>query len=286
MAGINLVRPKNRIDQLDPHTLILPTGGDDDARFLKLEGAVNFRDVGGYITESGQQVRTGLVYRAGSLGNLSEAALAQLQAMEIKLVCDFRSQQEMNAEPDRLPQNPRPLYLHSPLHDPDEKQEQRRRLMTILFNRQQLTNMMPDYYTRVAIDANARLYGDLLRRLSDPANLPAIFHCAAGKDRTGIAAALLLRVLGVSAETVVADYSLSNRFHQDFYDAGQKAIQPLVKFGMSAADIQPLLLAHPETMRFTLAHIDQHYGSVEHYLTTAAGLDSADITRLRQTFLV
>jgi protein-tyrosine phosphatase len=285
VASTAFFRRKHPVEHLDPVKLILPTGGDDDARFLHLEGAVNFRDIGGYPTASGQQVRTGLVYRSGSLGHLTESALIQLQAMDIKLVCDFRSQQEMNAEPDRLPQNPRPFYLHSPLVDPNEKQEQRRRFMALLFNRQQFTDMLPEYYTRVAIDANAHLYGDLLRRLSDPANLPAIFHCAAGKDRTGIAAALLLRVLGVAPETVIADYSLSNRFHQHFYEAGQKAIQPLVRFGMSASDIQPILLANPENMRITLAHIDQHYGSVERYLTSAAGLDATDIARLRSTFL-
>jgi protein-tyrosine phosphatase len=274
---------RNRIEPVDPHSLIITPPDDGQERFAPISGSVNFRDVGGYRTASGQWVRRGLVYRSGMLSRLTDADLDWLQGQQVKWVCDLRSQEEVNAEPDRVP--PGAVYSNRPLTDPDENRERRRRLMALLFNRRNLNNMMPEYYQRVALEANAALYGDILRHLSDPQHLPAIIHCTAGKDRTGVGVALLLAVLGVPEETIVADYSLSNQFYNTFREYSSKAIAPLTKVGVKIDDIQPLLIAHPNTIRAALAHIRNRYGSVDRYLIDRAGLDEATLERLRATFL-
>ena len=142
--------------------------------------------------------------------------------------------------------------------------------------------MMPDMYTRTIIDGNAKLYGGLLRRLSEPDNLPTLIHCTAGKDRTGVAVALLLLLLGVPDEVVVADYSLSNLYFDTFFEYGKRVAHSLRWFGVRAEDLSPLFMANPETLRTTITHIRAKYGSVEGYLRDAAGLDDATMAHCGQ----
>lgn len=284
VAAALVVARNNRVEVIDPITLVIPMSeADMRDRDIAFEGIVNFRDVGGYLTEDGRRVRQGLLYRSGALHAVTENDLARLAEMGVKLICDLRSHEEIAAEPDRLP--PTVRHLHMPLQSTDENLDRRSRFFALLFNRRKLAGMMPEFYRRVIIDQNARLYGSLLRQFADTANLPAVVHCTAGKDRTGVAAALLLTVLGVPEETIVADYALSNRFYRHFYEYGNRAVRSLARLGIRAEHIQPLLIAHPNTIRGTLAHIRERYGGVEPYLRNAAGLDEATLERLRAVFL-
>jgi protein-tyrosine phosphatase len=284
VAAALVVARNNRVEVIDPVRLVIPMSEADlRERDVPLEGGVNFRDVGGYVTVDDRRVRRGLLYRSGALHAVTDNDLARLADMGIKLVCDLRSHEEVQDEPDRLPPNVR--HQHMPLQSTDENLDRRNRLFALLFNRRKLAGMMPEFYRRVIIDQNARLYGSLLRQFADPANLPAVVHCTAGKDRTGVAAALLLTVLGVPEETVVADYALSNRHYRHFYEYGNRAVQSLARLGIRAEHIQPLLIAHPQTIRGTLAHIRERYGGIESYLREAAGLDEVTLARLRSTFL-
>jgi protein-tyrosine phosphatase len=112
-----------------------------------------------------------------------------------------------------------------------------------------------------------------------------LIHCSAGKDRTGVAVALLLRLLGVPEQTVIEDYSLSNLYYEYFRDITAQIIRQLSYFGISEAEMSPLLMANPATMTAALRHIDAKYGSIEAYLTTAAGLDAAALKRIRANML-
>lgn len=273
---------RNQVEPIDPESYIIRLDDEMPERILKLEGAVNFRDAGGYKTADGHRVRKGLIYRSGALGNLSPADLEALSKLGIKLICDLRSREEIEAEPDKLAQGAN--YLHLPL-DADTKEERRRRLRALLFNRRELTRMMPAFYTQVMIDRNATLYGNLLKRFADPANLPAVIHCTAGKDRTGVGIALLLTLLGVPEDVVVADYSLSNLYYDNFYRYGQQMVRRVAWLGIRAEDIQPMLVADPNNIKLALEHVREKHGGIENYLRTAAGMDADTLTKLRQNFL-
>ncbi|MEZ4669244.1 MAG: tyrosine-protein phosphatase [Anaerolineae bacterium] len=274
-----LVRRMNNVESIDPAALVLPLPENHPPSAVMLESVDNFRDAGGYRTADGGRVRTGLIYRSGALHNLSERDLATLRDLNIKLVCDLRSENERNAEPDTLPTDPAPTYLHLPLNTEDDR---RQRLMAILFNRRRLAQMMRQFYIEVVIDQNARLYGDILRRFADPANLPAILHCTAGKDRTGIGVALLLSLLGVPDDIIIADYSLSNRYYDKYLEFGRRAVQPLAWLRVKAEDLQPLFLADPANLRAALDQVRQQYGGIERYLREKAGVDDATQARLRE----
>jgi protein-tyrosine phosphatase len=145
--------------------------------------------------------------------------------------------------------------------------------------------IMDNAYMQIMIDANTALIGDLFRRLADPDQLPALIHCTAGKDRTGIASALLLLTLGVPEEVVIADYSLSNRYYDHFKKITEKTVAPLTRFGITTEDLRPLLSADPNRLRATFAYIEQRYGSLHNYLRRAAGIDDATLDALKENLL-
>jgi protein-tyrosine phosphatase len=252
-------------------------------RVLSLEGAANFRDIGGYPTEDGRRVRWGQVYRAGSLADLTESDVAFLRAIDIRLVCDLRSAGEVERHPSRVPAgNFQPALLHLPLTTEDPTV---RRALALLFTRRRFREILLGAYTHTMIDNNAAIFGEILRKLADPANLPAVIHCTAGKDRTGVAVALLLRALEVPDELVIADYTLSNLYYDTLQQYVRRAMRRVRFLGVKVEHMQPLLVADAAIMQATLDHVRQRYGSVRAYLRDAAGVSDETIERLRALLL-
>lgn len=251
-----------------------------DGRLIQLEGGANFRDVGGYKAADGRTVRRGLIYRAGLLGRLTDADHAKLAELGLKYACDLRSDQEVRGLPDRLPDGVR--YEHLAVFN---ESESRVGVKALLFRRHELDRVMAESYTDFMLKEKPHVFGAALRRLADPANLPAVFHCTAGKDRTGIVAALLLMLLGVPDETIIADYSLTNLFYPQIRAATEPLADRLKPLRLTIDDLQPLMTADPVNMREMLAFIRREYGSVDAYLTGPAGLEQATLTTLRTMLL-
>jgi len=247
-------------------------------RTLPLSGGVNFRDVGGYRTTDGRAVRWGQVYRAGSLAELTDADVAALAMLGLRLVCDLRSADELGRQADRLP--PGATYTHRPILG---EVGRLRRVVTLYRKRHRLQELLEQIY-RLMLDQNGPVIGDVLRLAADPANRPLVIHCTAGKDRTGLAVALLLLALGVPEETVVADYTLSNHAFEVLAGRMRPEMARLYSFGFNEAQLQPLLLAEARTLRGALAYIRRHYGSLDWYFQRA-GLDADTLDALRADLL-
>jgi protein-tyrosine phosphatase len=253
-------------------------------RILPLKTGVNFRDLGGYPTSDGHFTRWGRLFRAGSFSRLSDADRDYLGALSLKLVCDLRSDQETEQNPDVMPA-PGVEYWHHPLFTHKESQDGVRRFLLSLNNAERIKNALLESYTLDMIDRKGPLFGEILRRMADSAHLPMAFHCTAGKDRTGVTAALLLAVLGVPEDIIVADYSISNLYNATFRHALKDNSRGLRILRLTQDDLMPLLLAHPDTMRGTLRHVREQYGSYESYLDAQAGVDAATVARLRGLLL-
>ena len=253
--------------------------GIDKRRFVPLEGAINFRDLGGYATRDGRRLKWGQVYRTGSLAKLTAHDLETIGSLNIKLVCDLRTADEVNLAPEPLAgvQN-----LHLSI---EEEHATSARLRAMLFDRRRLPDLLLRFYTETAIDKNAGIFRNVFERLADSANLPMLIRCTAGKDRTGITVALVLLGLGVSEETVIADYSLSNLYFEDFQAFAQQAIRPLRLMGISVRDLQPLLVADPETLRRTIAYVRNQYGSVDAYLRDKAQISAETLEKIKANLL-
>ena len=166
-------------------------------RLIALEGAVNFRDLGGYVTADGQRTRWRVLFRADGLGELTEPDLAVLRQLGIRTVVDLRSGYEL--EQSRFNVEAHPVeFHHFPFIDqlPDVEEWDSR------------PGLLGSQYTEMLDDAMPQIVGALEVLAASEAR-PAVFHCTAGKDRTGLLSALVLLLLGVPEETVVADYALS-----------------------------------------------------------------------------
>jgi protein-tyrosine phosphatase len=155
----------------------------------------------------------------------------------------------------------------------------------LFFNPRHLSVLMLETYTEVMLDRNAKLFAELLTRLSQPENLPALFHCTAGKDRTGIAAMLLLLVLGVPEETIIADYTLSNLYYQEYLAYANQVIERYRWLGLRGERMYPLLIADAKTIKSAIDYLHNRYGTVENYLYTAGEIDKDVISRLRENLL-
>lgn len=249
-------------------------------REVPLTGTVNFRDIGGYHTSDGRRVRWGRVYRAGSLSQLTTDDHATLSAMGLRVVCDLRTQEESAQAPDVLP--PDVAYVGLPVQTSEPIARQIRSLFRY---RKQMHMAVIDAYTRLMVDGNPSVFAGLFESLADADALPLALHCAAGKDRTGIATAFLLDILGVPDAVILADYSLSNRYADVFRAHTEDMVRPLKRLGMGDSTLVPLFTADPATMAATLAHVRERYGSVEDYLTGAAGVAPETLYRVKQNLL-
>jgi len=247
-------------------------------RFLPLKSVLNFRDIGGYETADGKRVKWGQVYRAANMSRVTESDQRYLANLGIRLICDVRTPFEAKRRRDILPPGVR--YLNCPVYEKEPVKFwmllfQRRRLRQVLFNLSITWN----------IDFAASAHGEILKLLGNPDNLPAIVHCTAGKDRTGMAMALLLCALGVPEEKTVEDYSLSNLVAPLYIKSTQSKVNKVRWLGFKIEQLYPLIATPPYMMRNMLAYIHQAYGSVEEYLLNAAGLEKHHLILLRENLL-
>ncbi len=252
----------------------------DDKRLL-LTGPVNFRDLGGYQTSDNRQVKKGLVFRSDHLSRLTHEDQQTLQNLEFKVICDFRTLREQQKAPDIMPQDGSIRLLSLPVQangfDP-----------SMVMARLQagddawLTmDFFIDLYRRY-LDDFGFVWGTVLRLISCSENLPLVFHCTGGKDRTGICAALLLAALGVPEESILFDHDLSN-------DCNAERLQPIyVRFaeiGIGADRATPYLGAPAEPLIAMLEHLKKKYRTIDEYLLQKAGLDQTTLNALQAGLL-
>jgi protein-tyrosine phosphatase len=265
-----------------PASTLVTYRGDPQERLLPLPSLPNLRDFGGYPTRDGRRVRRGLLYRAASLAHLSDADLAQVEALGLRLICDLRTPEELEEAPDRLPEGAE--YLHLPAHARQNTRPSLRNVLGMMFKRGYLERILPRLYTEVMIDQNPQVFAEIFRRVAD-GQLPLLIHCTAGKDRTGLSAALLLSWLGVEDDLIIQDYSISNLFYDDFVRVSGRILKQLGQLGIQTAEVYPLMVADPRTLQATFAHIRRHYQSVEDYLRGPVGLDEATLQTIKDRLL-
>jgi protein-tyrosine phosphatase len=250
----------------------MPTGAT--GRELTIGGAFNVRDIGGLRTRGGAFVRRGLVYRSGDLGRLTAAGAEDLRAAGVLTVVDLRRDPEIEQH-GRYPFERHGIaYRHRPLLD-----------WSSTGGQEQPAELPPDIldlaYRRMADEGGTNV-GLVLTWMSEADTLPALVHCVAGKDRTGLVIAMLLALLDVPDDEIVADYALSaaalaaHRVWADANDAPAAAWMTLVP---------PVLMrSDPEAMRSFLAWLRERHGSVEGY-AGSIGVGSETVAALRARLL-
>jgi protein-tyrosine phosphatase len=255
--------------------------GDVQRRHLGLEGAPNFRDLGGYATATGAHVKWHLLYRSDSLAWLTPADLHKVSQLGIRLVCDFRAAPEKQAEPDRLPAADPPAVADLPIGaDSFMVKDLRARIASADLAGLDLRQMMIEANRQFATSF-APQYAAMFERLSQPANLPALVHCTAGKDRTGFAAALILTLLGVPRPAVMDDFLLTNHYTRS---ETRKRLWKIRLFSLFRADadaLRPLFEVEREYLDAAFEAIDGQYGDFDTYRRAALGIDDAELAAVR-----
>lgn len=246
--------------------------------FRTYEGIENVRDLGGMMRRDGARVRENVLLRTGRLENATDADIARLQELGLCAVVDFRDRSEVLRAPDR--EVPGAAYVHLPAlpdlgkhfkspDDPTYTAEEVRDDFRRVY-----------YYLATAPEAHTA-YEAFFQKLLASEGRPVLWHCTQGKDRTGVAALLILSALGIDEESIVQEYLLTNQFTQPQLDA------------MAAAGEKPetlrilreVFLVCEENIRYYLHCLQTEYGSVTNYLELALGVGPAQIETLEKYYL-
>ncbi len=242
----------------------------DDRRRIPFEGAVNFRDLGGYAAGADRRTRWGRVYRADNLAGLTDADLARLESLGLRALIDFRLPMEREASPDRLPPGSSIRMMEAGFI-PAGTLEMLAQVKAGTIRSPELERRVIAQYRLFCVDHTPE-YRQTFAVALDPGSYPLLLHCTSGKDRTGFAAALLLLALGVARETVIEDYNLTNLYRRPVpHLFGPETPEEVVTI---------LLAAQPKYLEAALDEIDRVYGSFDAYLTRELGVAEFDRRRL------
>jgi protein tyrosine/serine phosphatase len=241
-------------------------------RRFEFDSIYNFREMGGFSTADGGRVREGRVFRSDALHRVGPKDVEALERLGIAKVFDLRSDLELENDGIGEFAGANGRHVHVPLvavtlspYDPDVDWEN--------------IDLPSRYIEMLEVGGNA--IRTVFEGLAADRASPAVFHCTGGKDRTGVVAALLLRVLGVADDIIVEDYSRSQSYLASIVEAYRSELERQA--------IRPDLVAYltsspPERMRFTLAELDRRWGSTREYLA-GVGLDHSVLVSLRKNLV-
>lgn len=242
----------------------------DPRRHLDIEGAHNIRDLGGYPTAEGGQTRWGMFLRADGLSRLPVRSQAALIDYGLRTVIDLRRSSEIQDAPDPFFGSQEVAYYHqnligdAPIDQAEESTDPA-----------DVTGRNSEIYIKWLDNGPSRVY-ETLATLAQPDALPALYHCAGGKDRVGVVSALLLGLAGVPEETITADYALTGRFLvQRHFDTHPELVDSGYTWQQYQREFCP-----PDVMVRVLDHLNERYGGIEAY-TRTTGLNSQQISALR-----
>lgn len=248
---------------------------DSNARLVRMEGAVNFRDIGGYKTTDGKQVRWTKIYRSADVSRLTDNDLAILEQKQIHTVIDFRGVKEAQKAPDHL--LPNTDYTLCPAGSDSLPDMQK--IAEQITSGQFLTG----FYTNTQY-LGARYKPFFQKLLALPDNQSMMYHCTGGRDRTGIATALLLYALGVPEETIEADFTASNIYLKPM---NERMFGGLSQNGkIDVEKVKKALELKPELIQSLFAAIRKQYGSMDQFFSKELGIGPEEIKQLRSKYTI
>ncbi|WP_170287282.1 tyrosine-protein phosphatase [Halioglobus maricola] len=255
-------------------------------RVLNFEGIHNFRDLGGYRSEDGRTVRWGKLYRSANFHETSRADQQVLAELGLAKIIDFRSAPEKEEEPNQFSDLPPFAIVEIPTMDGGDNN-----VGDEIMQRIESGDMADFDPNAFMIDANRQFaytftpqFSQFIGEVIDSGDSAVAWHCSAGKDRTGYAAAILLRLLGVPMQTVMEDYMLSKQYALEAR-RGTLRLLRIAKGDETADKVATLLGVETEWLEAAFDEIDERWGSFENYTSEGLGLTDKDIQALRNSLL-
>ncbi|WEV70779.1 tyrosine-protein phosphatase [Lactobacillus sp. ESL0785] len=258
-------------------------------QLIGINSGRNFRELGGYKTSDGKTVKMHKLLRTANLGTLDDADLKFLQDYGVKYIVDFRSKEEAEHQPDHIPAGAK--YDFDPVFSEDLTNSSKSIEQIIAEGPKNknagFEHMLIAYDDMITSKPAQKAYQHFFDLLlaNDQDGQSLIFHCTAGKDRTGVGALLILTALGVPLETIKQDYLLTNVATADFVKGF------LIKAKAEGADdatvnvLKDFQTVHVEYIEHVLETINKNYGSVNNYLRDIMKLTDSEISKLRNIYL-
>jgi protein-tyrosine phosphatase len=256
---------------------------------LGIASVPNLRDAGGYTTADGSMVRRGIAYRSNQLNPINPDDMKKIAALGLKNDFDLRTAEERNAKPDQLPAGVNEVWLNvladakgvsvaeveKMLNDPKLANAE-------LGDGKASAEFVKTYREFITLPSANAAFRRLFVDLGDKDQVPALYHCTTGKDRTGWASAALLTLLGVPEDKVYEDYLKSNEYILPAY---KHFIDRFVAAGGQPSIPQDLLGVKVEYLQAAFDQVKTQYGSIENYFDKGLGIDRAGQQKLRDRFL-
>ena len=263
----------------------LPSPEREKLRKLPFDNMQNFRELGGFNAAAGQTVKWGMIYRADKISGLSTQDQLYLERLKLSKIIDFRSDEERSDSPHSLLLGSNIVIEALPVTVEAAQIEK-------VTARLQQEDVTAEDMALFLIEANREMierftpvYKQWLHSLLDENNYPQVFHCTAGKDRTGLAAALLLQVLGVAADDIMADYLATNIHTGARVEQIVHHINEITMHQVNEDVVRMLFKVQPRFLHEAYKTIDEHYGSFANFVEIGLGFGDAECARLRALLL-
>ncbi|KAJ7189004.1 protein-tyrosine phosphatase-like protein [Mycena filopes] len=253
--------------------------------FVVVDGVFNIRTIGGYKTDSGLEiVNPKLMFRAGEVSSITEAGKEQLFALGVRRVFDLRTHLEIDSYKTASPTIPGVEFVHVPVgkEDPWDAGSVQQRLKR--YQETPLEAFVKSAQDTLEIGASA--FETIFRHFLERPDEPCVFHCTAGKDRTGLVAALILMLLGVDDADIKKDYALTNVGLEPAKEKLAARLSSIPVFRENPQGALNIGSSTEESMTVILAMIRERYGSSAGYLTTCTSLQTKDLEAIRINLLV
>lgn len=256
-----------------------------DAHILLSPAVTNLRDIGGRPTADGGTVATGVAYRSAELADTAVATDPSLASLAIRTVVDLRTQDERSGRPDQLPAGATLLVLDALADLPSGAAAQLPELLGgggfDALAQLDLAGQMVAVYRHLVVGDTARTaYAAFVRTVVDPTRTPVLFHCTAGKDRTGWAATILLLAAGVDEAGAMDEFLAVNPAVRETF---APLLQQLASAGGDPELLRPLLEVRAEYLQAALDQLHERFGTFDAYLRDGLGLGDVEVETLRRT---
>jgi protein-tyrosine phosphatase len=264
-------------------------GGDGPGLSLGIKSVPNLRDLGGYEALDGRKTAKGLLFRANQLSGISPEDMQKLATLDLKNAFDLRTEAERSVRPDELPpevnyivldvladaEEANPAILEQLMKNPEKANEE-------LGQGKAEAGFVESYRQFITLPSAQKSYRDMFLALGDSEQLPAVFHCTTGKDRTGWAAAAFLTLMEVPYENVVEDYLRSNEYILAQY---KDVIDAFVNGGGERSIPEAILGVKEEYLEAAFEEMRSNYGSIDNYFSEGLGINTEQQEAIKNLFL-
>lgn len=260
---------------------VMKLSEESNIRRVKLQGAYNFRDLGGYRISEGKKIKWGIFFRSDNLSKLSSGDLNRIGKLNLQLIVDLRSKEERVSRPNRLPWGTGIKIKNIEIADNNKSHNDLKQ--EIFYGRlgeTDLEEMIVKAYKRAVTDYQNEL-ALFFKVLLNPSNYPVLVLCNAGKDRTGVVVALVLMALGVSKQAIMEDYMLSKVFLGPMIKRMTTKVRWMSLFRADISQLKKIMDTRVDFLNTTFAAIERNFGSTESFFDSL-GMDIEKRKLLRE----